>query len=81
MADSSNMDIERSGKNPRITYADDVQDAASRKRDTRRASLDTMSIRSLPQRTVDPSLVLPPQFRTLCVSRQQLQSRSSHSLF
>lgn len=56
-------------KVPHITYADDV-DVEARPRTTarmsRRMSTDSMSIRSMSrQRSVDPSLVLPPAFRTM----------------
>ena len=54
-------------KVPRITYADDVEDRPrTAARPSRRMSTDSMSIRSMSrQRSVDPSLVLPPAFRTL----------------
>lgn len=55
---------QREQKGPRITYADDVENRPRRARSARRQSMDSMSIRSM-SRTVDPSLMLPPQFRTL----------------
>lgn len=67
---SDDREVEMSEqKVPRITYADDV-DVEARPRTTartsRRMSTDSMSIRSMSrQRSVDPSLVLPPAFRTM----------------
>jgi sodium/potassium-transporting ATPase subunit alpha len=54
-------------KVPRITYADDVEERPrTTARPSRRLSMDSMSIHSISrQRSVDPSLVLPPAFRTL----------------
>ena len=55
-------------KVPRITYADDVDVEARPRtaRTSRRRCTDSMSIRSMSrQRSVDPSLVLPPAFRTM----------------
>lgn len=67
---SDDREVEMSEqKVPRVTYADDV-DVEARPRTTartsRRMSTDSMSIRSMSrQRFVDPSLVLPPAFRTM----------------
>jgi hypothetical protein len=67
VAMASNQEVEISEKVPRITYADDVEDRPrTAARPSRRLSTDSMSIRSISrQRSVDPSLVLPPAFRTL----------------
>ena len=63
-------------KGLRVTYADDVRgtyaddvEARPRTRPARRASMDSMSIRSVRRRSIDPSLALPPQFRTMYSSQ------------
>ncbi|KAI5270318.1 cation-transporting ATPase pacL [Aureobasidium subglaciale] len=64
-------------KVPRITYANDVENHPRTMRVSRRMSTDSMSIHSLSrQRSVDPSLVLPPQFRTLSFDVEQSKTRN-----
>ncbi|KAG2166541.1 hypothetical protein VTO58DRAFT_111109 [Aureobasidium pullulans] len=65
-------------KVPRITYADDVENRPrTAARLSRRLSTDSMSIRSMSrQRSVDPSLALPPQFRTMSFDIEQSKARN-----
>ncbi|KAH0310243.1 cation-transporting ATPase pacL, partial [Aureobasidium melanogenum] len=78
---SNDREVEMSEqKVPHITYADDV-DVEARPRTgarvTRRMSTDSMSIRSMSrQRSVDPSLVLPPAFRTMSFDVEQSKARN-----
>ncbi|KAH0036758.1 cation-transporting ATPase pacL, partial [Aureobasidium melanogenum] len=78
---SNDREVEMSEqKVPHITYADDV-DAEARPRTgarvSRRMSTDSMSIRSMSrQRSVDPSLVLPPAFRTMSFDVEQSKARN-----
>lgn len=69
---TSTVDIERAdttlstpGKPGKITFADN-DDLNLRRRLSRRDSIDSMSIHTIRQRrSIDPSVALPPHFRTL----------------
>ncbi|KAF4554176.1 E1-E2 ATPase-like protein 6 [Elsinoe fawcettii] len=79
---SSNVDIERAdatvatpGKPGKITFADN-DDLALRRRVSRRDSIDSMSIHSIRQRrSIDPSVALPPHFRTLSFNIEHSKSK------
>ncbi|KAF2225003.1 hypothetical protein BDZ85DRAFT_233323 [Elsinoe ampelina] len=78
----SNIDIERAdatvttpGKPGKITFADD-DDLALRRRVSRRDSIDSMSIHTIRQRrSIDPSIALPPHFRTLSFNIEHSKSK------
>lgn len=60
--------VDEEDRQGRINFADDIEAKPRRARQSRirRDSGDTMSIRSMSRRrSVEPNLVLPPQFRTL----------------
>nr|OQO31842.1 hypothetical protein B0A51_00848 [Rachicladosporium sp. CCFEE 5018] len=73
-------DLER-GQTRGIQYADDVDGrrtrraSTSRSRSRRRDSMDSMSIRQA-RRSVDPALVLPPQYRTMSFNIEEGRRRS-----
>ncbi|PNS21486.1 Sodium/potassium-transporting ATPase subunit alpha-A [Sphaceloma murrayae] len=77
-----NIDIERAdatistpARPNKITFADD-NDLALRRRVSRRDSIDSMSIQSIRQRrSIDPSVALPPHFRTLSFNIEHSKSR------
>ena len=60
----STVDVEQ--QRGRITYAAEVgrRETLRRSMSGRRSSMDSMSIRPA-RRSIDPSLVLPPTYRTL----------------
>jgi sodium/potassium-transporting ATPase subunit alpha len=62
--DSVDVDIER--QRGRIQYAESVgrRETLRRSMSGRRGSMDSMSIRPA-RRSIDPSLILPPTYRTL----------------
>ncbi|GAB7352874.1 hypothetical protein MBLNU459_g3471t1 [Dothideomycetes sp. NU459] len=60
-----------------ILFAEDVEAGPRRGRMARKDSIDSLSIRAMSRsRSVDPSLVLPPQFRTLSFNIEHSMSDS-----
>ncbi|TKX27473.1 cation-transporting ATPase-like protein [Elsinoe australis] len=79
---TSTVDIERAdttlstpGKPGKITFADN-DDLNLRRRLSRRDSIDSMSIHTIRQRrSIDPSVALPPHFRTLSFNIEHSKSK------
>lgn len=53
------------GRKTTIKYHDDVEKGVRRERQLRRQSVDSMSIRSMSRRRVDPANLLPIEYRTV----------------